>query len=458
MNSVQTLQQLGRYEIVAELGRGAMGAVFRARDPRIDRVVAIKTIAVAGASAKDMEEYRQRFFREAQAAGRLSHPGIVTIFDVDEDQASHTPFIVMEYVDGRPLDEFVAANADNRLPLATAVDLVQQIAVALDYAHASGIVHRDIKPGNVLVTPENRTKIADFGIAKLSMMEVTVPGQVLGTPAYMSPEQLSGNAIDGRSDLFSLGVIAYWLLTGVKPFTGQSITEVSIQVATKDPAPATQAAPELNKDFDYILRRALAKDPAQRYQHGKELAADLQDVLAGRAPRSRASTVEIPARTEQTIAVPAQQAKAPEQQQQRRYRRHSVLLYLFAAALLLLVGAGLFAISSSSGMPATLQIVGQYPFRTGEIYIWVDNDLRYHDELRGFSNPHAHLARVSSATGGSIALTLPVRAGRHTVRVQVDAPGQAFDHDTAIPGQFRAYSQKTLQVDFNSRNLDLRWE
>lgn len=109
-------------------------------------------------------------------------------------------------------------------------------------------------------------------------------------------------------------------------------------------------------------------------------------------------------------------------------------------------------------MPATLQIVGQYPFRTGEIYIWVDNDLRYHDELRGFSNPHAHLARVSSATGGSIALTLPVRAGRHTVRVQVDAPGQAFDHDTAIPGQFRAYSQKTLQVDFNSRNLDLRWE
>lgn len=451
---MQTLQQLGRYEILSELGRGAMGAVFRARDPRIDRIVAIKTIAVAGSDAQSMQEYRQRFFREAQAAGRLSHPGIVTIFDVDEDRASRTPFIVMEYVDSRPLDEFVSVGPGGRLPVATAVDLIQQIGAALDYAHASGIVHRDIKPGNILVTPDHRAKIADFGIAKLSLMEVTIPGHVLGTPAYMSPEQLSGNAIDGRSDLFSLGVIAYWLLTGVKPFTGQTITEISIQVATRDPKPATEISSALSTHFDYVLARALAKDPEQRYQLGRDLAADLQDALTGREPRSRATTVELPTKLEQTVAVPA---NLPSKQKGLTQRR-SFMVYLFAAALLLLVVAGLYAVSFSSGRPATLQIVGQYPFRSGEIYIWVDDDLRYHDELRGSSNPHAHLAKVSSVTGGSLELTLPVRAGRHTVRVQVDAPGQTFDHDTAIPGQFRAYSQKTLQIDFSSRNLNLRWD
>src|SRR5512146_937290 len=229
---METVQQLGRYEVLAELGRGAMGAVFRARDPRIDRTVAIKTIAVPGADDKSIEEYRQRFFREAQAAGRLSHPGIVTIFDADEDQPSHTPFIVMEYVDGRTLDTLADSAPGGRLPLDTAIDLVQQVSAALDYAHVHGIIHRDIKPSNIIVTADGRAKIADFGIAKLSMIEATLPGNVLGTPAYMSPEQLSGKPIDGRSDLFSLGVIAYWLFTGEKPFTGESITEVSVQVAT----------------------------------------------------------------------------------------------------------------------------------------------------------------------------------------------------------------------------------
>src|SRR5262249_49982287 len=160
---------------------------------------------------------RQRFFREAQAAGRLSHPGIVAIFDVGEDTsgAAGGPFIVMEYVDGRTLNELVETAPDTRLPLEIALDLVQQVAMALDYAQSQQIVHRDIKPANIIVTHDGRAKIADFGIAKISLTEITLPGHVLGTPAYMSPEQLSGKPIDGRSDLFSLGVIAYWLLTGV---------------------------------------------------------------------------------------------------------------------------------------------------------------------------------------------------------------------------------------------------
>lgn len=184
------MQQLGRYEILAELGRGAMGAVFRARDPRIDRIVAIKTIAVAGVDAAGLEDYRQRFFREAQAAGRLAHPGIVTIFDVDFDQgkdqsqATQTPFIVMEYVDGKSLDELAG---EHTLPRETALDIVQQIADALHYAHSNGIIHRDIKPANIIVTHDGHAKIADFGIAKLAHAEMTLPGHLLGTPAYMSP-------------------------------------------------------------------------------------------------------------------------------------------------------------------------------------------------------------------------------------------------------------------------------
>ena len=452
---MNTVQQLGRYEILAELGRGAMGAVFRARDPRIDRTVAIKTIAVPGVDAKSMEEYHQRFFREAQAAGRLSHPGIVTIFDADEDQPTHTPFIVMEYVDGRTLDTLVENSSGGRLPLDTAIDLVRQIASALDYAHANGIIHRDIKPANILVTPDGRAKIADFGIAKLSTIEVTLPGNVLGTPAYMSPEQLGGKTIDGRSDLFSLGVIAYWLVTGKKPFTGESITEVSIQVATKDPRPASEVSPGLSKDFDYVLARALAKDPANRYQRGRELAADLEDLRLGKPPRSKAAdgkTVQLPAAVDRTIAVPAQGAQPAKAAP--IWKRRAVVWPALAVLLLVLSGGGLLAFRARANLPATLQIVGRHPFQTGEIYIWVDGELRYQDEVRQSAHPHGK----ASSGGGKIDLTLPVHAGRHTVRVQVDAPGNLFDHDSAIPGRFRAFSQKTLRIDFNHRNLELRWE
>ncbi|HKW74942.1 MAG TPA: serine/threonine-protein kinase [Terriglobales bacterium] len=452
---MQAIQQLGRYEIVAELGRGAMGAVFRARDPRIDRVVAIKTIAVPGADPKIMEEYRQRFYREAQAAGRLSHPGIVTIFDADEDHTNNTPFIVMEYVDGKPLDRFIAADHKGVLDRNTTISLIQQIAAALDYAHAHGIVHRDIKPANILVTGDGQIKIADFGIAKLSQVEATLPGYLLGTPAYMSPEQLSGKPVDGRSDLFSLGVIAYWLFTGQKPFTGESITEVSIQVATKEPRAPSQAAPGLGSGFDQVLARALAKDPTQRFQSGKDFAADLDDVNSGRAARSQAKTVMISSGTERTIAIAAEHS---EKVSKRNYKMRRWLWVTAGLLALLMTAAGLVAMISSPAMPATLDIVGTYPFRSGQIYIWVDGELRYHDELRGPSHAPATTGNQFASAGESIDLSIPVRAGRHTVRVQVDAPGNIFDHDTAIPGEFRAFSHKALQLDFRRRRLELNWE
>jgi serine/threonine-protein kinase len=455
---METMHQLGRYEIVAELGRGAMGAVFRARDPRIDRTVAIKTIAVPAGAAKDFEHYRQRFFREAQAAGRLSHPGIVTIYDVGEDEAAHTPFIVMECVEGESLDRLVAA-ASGALPRASTLELVQHIAEALDYAHGQGIVHRDVKPANIMVTAAGQPKIADFGIAKLALAETTMPGQVVGTPAYMSPEQLNGKAVDGRSDLFSLGVIAYWLLTGIKPFDGETLTEICVQVVTKDPAPPSHVTPGISQDHDYVLSRALAKDPALRYQRGSEFAADLEDLRAGNKPRSRTQqqkTQRAP-RIERTVQLPANAAMAVAVAPKGQNRRRKLLIYALAAIILLLAGAALLAVSLNGSRPATLQIVGQYPFHRGEIYIWVDGDLRYHDELRAASGSRAKPSHILTANE-SLALTLPVTAGRHTIRIQVDAEGKIYDHDTAIPGFFRAYSQKTLTVDFASRNLALRWD
>jgi serine/threonine-protein kinase len=462
---METMHQLGRYEIVAELGRGAMGAVFRARDPKIDRTVAIKTIAVPASSRHDAEHYRQRFFREAQAAGRLSHPGIVTIYDVGEDEAAHTPFIVMECVEGDSLDRMVAATPKEKLPREIALKLLRQIAEALDYAHRQGIVHRDIKPANVMVTAEGQPKIADFGIAKLGMAETTLPGHVVGTPAYMSPEQLNGKAVDGRSDLFSLGVIAYWLLTGVKPFDGDTLTEICVQVVTKDPAPPSEITPGLSIDFDYVLSRALAKDPAMRYQSGSDMAADLDDLSAKKKPRSvvqSAKTQIVPTvgamvASQKNVAAGVATARTPQAAQKSTRGRRKLLVYLVAAVFLLLAGAGFLAFNFSRSKPATLQIMGQYPFRSGEIYIWVDGDLRYHDELRTVTNPHVKPSHNSTANE-SLGITLPVTAGRHTVRIQVDAEGQIYDHDTAIPGYFRAYSQKTLMVDFASRNLALRWD
>ena len=208
--------RLGRYEIDAEIGRGAMGTVCRARDPKIDRMVAIKTISLAGLEPEAEAEYRQRFFTEAQAAGRLSHPGIVTIFDVGEEADTRTPYIVMEYVSGPSLHNILSGK-NKKLPLSTALELAQEVAEALDYAHAQGVVHRDIKPGNILLTAGGHAKIADFGIAKLNQTHMTLPGQILGSPAFMAPEQLSGEGVDARSDLFSLGVVLFTM----PPATGR---------------------------------------------------------------------------------------------------------------------------------------------------------------------------------------------------------------------------------------------
>jgi serine/threonine protein kinase len=270
-----TTDLIGRYEILAELGRGAMGIVYKAHDPKIDRIVAVKTISLFDLAPSDELEYRARFYEEARTAGRLSHPGIVTVFDVEPSPAEGQPYIVMEYVDGQPLSKLLAEN-DGRLPLGQAVLLAEEVAKALHLAHSQGVIHRDIKPENILVTPEGRAKIADFGIARLDRSQLTLPGRALGSPAYMSPEQLDGEKIDGRSDLYSLGVVLYTMLTGHRPFQGNSTATVCFKVANRDALPISAWNLESPPELDELVGRAMAKDPAQRFQSGEEMAYELR--------------------------------------------------------------------------------------------------------------------------------------------------------------------------------------
>src|SRR5438477_5254082 len=273
------IAKLGRYEVVSELGKGAMGIVYLARDPVIGRMVAIKTIRVnAGGDEDDTQEFRERFVREAQTAGILSHPNIVTIHDIGEDPETQVSFIAMEYIEGKNLKSLLAEKTG--FSYDQIADMVAQVAEAMDYAHRKGIIHRDIKPANIIVTADQKVKITDFGIAKIASSNLTTTGQFLGTPNYMSPEQVSGSPVDGRSDIFSLGVMLYELLTRRKPFSGETLTAISYKIVHEDFTPPADLSSEVPPEFNPIVARAMAKDPWNRYQRGKDFALALEQLRA----------------------------------------------------------------------------------------------------------------------------------------------------------------------------------
>ncbi len=274
------LTKLGRYEVLSELGKGAMGVVYLARDPVIGRMVAVKTIRASTMGDDDSEsrEFRERFLREAQTAGILSHPNIVTIHDIGEDPDTQISFIAMEYIEGKTLKGLLMEKA--AFTWDQIADVIAQIAEAVDYAHRKGIIHRDIKPANIIVTADEKVKITDFGIAKIASSNLTTTGQFLGTPNYMSPEQVSGSPVDGRSDIFSLGVVLYELLTRRKPFSGENLTAISYKIVHEDFVPPAELSPEVPPEFNPILSRAMAKDPWNRYQRGKDFALALQQLRA----------------------------------------------------------------------------------------------------------------------------------------------------------------------------------
>ncbi len=271
------MQNFGRYKIVEQIGSGAMGAVYKAVDPMMDRDVAIKTILTHAIEGPQSGEFLDRFFREARAAGRLAHPGIVTMYDVSEHEG--TPFLVMEYVAGRNLQSILQQG--ERMEIDRIYDVSIQLAEALDYAHKNGVIHRDIKPSNILMTPDGRVKIADFGVARLAESQMTFTGgQLLGTPAFMAPEQFTGVRIDGRADLFAAGVVIYWMVTGDKPFTGDTLLAVQYKVVNTDPVPPRVLNPVVSRSLEAVVLKALAKDPAERYQSGDALASDLRAARA----------------------------------------------------------------------------------------------------------------------------------------------------------------------------------
>ena len=281
----RTLLKLGRYEVVRELGKGAMGIVYLAKDPLIGRLVALKTIRVAAhADDDEAKEFQERFIREAQAAGILNHPAIVTVHDIGQDESTGVSFIAMEFVEGHNLKEVLAQG--RTLTFEQIGDIIAQVAEALDFAHAKGIVHRDVKPANVILIEGNRAKITDFGIAKIASggANLTTTGQFLGTPNYMAPEQIRGAPVDGRTDIFALGICLYECLTRRKPFGGDSLTSISYKIVHEPFPPLHEINPRIPAGYEEVVATCLAKDPAKRYQRAKDLSAALRAVIRGDKP------------------------------------------------------------------------------------------------------------------------------------------------------------------------------
>jgi eukaryotic-like serine/threonine-protein kinase len=272
---MNTVRSIGRYRIEALLGTGAMGEVYRAHDPAIDRLVAIKVVRPELVAGSGGEQLLERFRREARAAGRRFHPNIVAIWDFGDDNG--TPFLVMELVEGQSLDQLIKSSGT--LPPVRSVSIITQVLSALGFAHTNGIVHRDIKPSNVMVLPGDQVKVADFGIARLEASEFTIVGDLLGTPAYMAPEQLSGGPIDHRTDLFATGVILFEMLTGVKPFRGKSITEIISFMEKRGPEDIRALNPAVPEAMKRVIAKSVAFDPAERYADAAAFSKAVADAM-----------------------------------------------------------------------------------------------------------------------------------------------------------------------------------
>lgn len=327
------MKKIGKYEIITILGKGAMGIVYKARDPLINREVAIKTIRFDLASDdSENEEIMQRFMREAQAAGKLSHPNIITIYDVGREE--NVTFIVMQLIEGQSLQKMISSSEKFSTP--EVIDLMCQVCSALDYAHKNGIVHRDMKPGNILLDKERKPYICDFGVARVETSTLTQSGTAVGTPSYMSPEQVMGKKVDKRSDIFSLGCILYEILTGRRPFEAESITTVIYKIINEEPLPLIEVKRGLPVGFEQTITKALAKDPNDRYQSCTELAADLRAIHAT---------------ADKTIAITMAKEELPRVEVRKKRRLGPVLIAALVTAVVLAVAGALYIFQTTGNIP-----------------------------------------------------------------------------------------------------------
>jgi serine/threonine protein kinase len=473
--------RVGRYEILAEIGRGAMGIVYQARDPRIDRTVALKTISLSGQDLEEEKEYRERFLLEAQAVGRLSHPGIVTIFDAGEDPETREPFIAMEYVQGESLHN-ILGHRQEKMSLETSLQIAQEIAEALDYAHEQGVVHRDIKPANILMTADGHAKIADFGIAKLNLTQTTLPGEVLGSPAYMAPEQLRGDGVDPRSDLFSAGVILYNMLTGFRPFQGDSATTICYKVVNRKPIFVSAFDASFPPELDRIVSRAIAKTPEERFQSGREMAGAIAALRGKQAGKLNSDFLREVIEEHNMIPVFGELSVTPDdsrhtaKQLPSKNLFHQKTLWASAAALLLLVLAAVAAIVwrgknapvpsiifsqtipapnltppaprraptvIEKPAPAKLDIEIQHAFSSASISVWLDRKLICQQDLRGATKRRAFFFKK---VAGTESIELAVPSGEHWLEVRVQSPAASYDQSKKVIESFNSKSKNVLHV------------
>jgi serine/threonine-protein kinase len=408
------LRTFGRYEAHAEIGDGAMGRVYRGFDPMVGRYVAIKTVKAEYLTRETRTEYLRRFRREAQAAGRLAHPNIVSIFDVGED------YFVMEYVEGITLAELLRYRTV--LDVVSGLRVLAPVAEALDYAHRCGVVHRDIKPANIMVQPDGRPKLMDFGVARLETSAMTSSGQFFGSPSYMAPEQILGSEVTHEADVFSFAVVAYEALTGKRPYQGDSITTIIYKVVNEQPALPRSVNPDLPAHFDEAFRRALSKQPSQRYATAMEFISalagdDLETSLADLLPEPipEAKTPTLPPQEIETQAIDLE----PE----RRRRRLVMWAVPAAAVIALVVEIGLLVGTAPATTPAGAEEEAAAPAAlaaasgliqttpTGARVLINDREVGSSPVALGDLAPGEHRLRVELAGYAPTDFTFPVTAG-----------------------------------------------
>jgi eukaryotic-like serine/threonine-protein kinase len=464
------MPKVGRYEIRRELGRGTMGIVYLAEDPALQRHVALKTIDIAfQVPAAERAGFEERFGVEARVAGRLSHPGIVVVHDVGRDADTGVLYMALEYLEGRTLADATAAG--EALPWRDALAVTAKLARALHHAHENGVVHRDVKPANVMLLASGEPKIMDFGIAKSPLVALTSAGQLFGTPLYMSPEQALGQPVDGRSDLFSLGSIAYLMLTGQQAFQADNVFQVLARVAQEQPTPATALNPALPHDVDTFLARALAKAPSARYQDGHAMAQDAEALLDGRplvpaAPEDHDSPLSVLVAEPAVPHLPETLALPPA--------RRGLPAGVAAAGVALLLAAVVYVIwpdasrpdgAAATGVPAArvapvapppapptgpppaaapagrLAIDFEHHLKSGLLRVFVDGEPVLEEELDARRTKKVLLFKVSQ---GVVRETLDVAPGKRTVRVQVKWDDNL--RQQSVAGTFREGATRRLRV------------